>query len=154
MSGFKIDSRSFDQACVKINELARMNTLRFAQQASIEAQSALKGGAPWVDNKGNARGKLYSKASQSGSQTTIELGGSAPNYPEKSGEKSLSDYMEMLEFGNDGKYRIIYPTVDELTEQIRSQYGYAALKGAGRVRIHRDKAFMRRRTKRHRSRKG
>lgn len=152
MSGLKIDTRSFDQASSALVELARKNTLAFAKDTAQEVASAMKPRAAWKDQRGQARARLYAEAEQYGTNTTIRFGGSAPNY--KQGKKGLyPDYMELLEFANGGRFAVIYPLRDELAAQIRAQYGYAALRGMGKVKILRSKSAMRARAKAYAERK-
>lgn len=154
MDGLKIDTSDFMRATAAVMERARKNTLRFAESAAAEFQTAAKTGAPWVDKSGTARGNLYGKASQSGMKTVIEMGGSAPN----AGNAEYPDYMEILEFGHNSLRRdfpdlsILYPTRDALAEGIKEQYGDAVLRGMTGFKIPRSKSAMRARSRRWRER--
>jgi len=156
VGGIRFDTSSFMKATKAIDANTQKNTLTFAKRLAREFEQTAKGSAPWTDQRGNARSRLYGKAEQTSGKTTIEVGGSAPNYkPYKSPTATrYPDYMELLEFANQGRYAMIYPLKDGMVATIRKEFGNAALKGPGIVRIPRDKAAARMRRKKYRQKTG
>lgn len=155
MSGLKIDDSNFQTAIKAVNGQTRANVLRFAKTAASTFQQTARSAAPWVNRRGVARPRLYGRAAQSGDKTTIEIGGSAPNYkPYKDARKRYDDYMELLEFANGGEYGVVFPLRSEMITEIRKKFGAAALKGVGSIKISRSKAAMRIRKQEHRARGG
>lgn len=156
MDGFKVDASDFLRATEAVKERAQKNTLRFAESAAEEFERAAKTDAPWVDRSGTARRSLYGKASQNGTRTQIEMGGSAPNKNKTS--SAYPDYLEILEFGHGSLKRnfpdlaILYPTRDALAEGIKKQYGDAVIRGMTGFKIPRSKTAMRARARAFRAR--
>ena len=115
MDGIRIVDESFQTATTALQEQARKNALQFAQSAANSFTLAAKAGAPWTDRRGIARRNLFGRASQTGDRTVMTFGGSAPNYTHyKRATKRYPDYMELLEFANEGQYAIVYPLVGDI----------------------------------------
>lgn len=155
MSGFKIDTSDFEKASGVLKGLVKKNTLAYAQAVAAEAEKTAKADAPWVDRSGTARSNLTSAAEQSGTRTTIAIGGSAPNRAKHS---EYDDYMEILEFGHESLTRnfpdlsIIYPTAEAIEKEIRDGFGDAALRGRFRPKLYRSRRALRTRKQRFRER--
>ncbi len=155
MDGFKIDTSDFLRATGAAKELVKKNTLHYAQAVASEAQRAAKADAAWVDRSGTARRSLTSTAEQSGSRTTIAIGGSAPN---KAANSDYDDYMEILEFGHESLSRnfpdlsVVYPTAEAIEKEIRAGFGDAALRGSFRPRLVRSKRALKTRQRKFRER--
>ena len=151
MDGIRIVDESFQTATTALQEQARKNALQFAQSAANSFTLAAKAGAPWTDRRGIARRNLFGRASQTGDRTVMTFGGSAPNYTHY---KRYPDYMELLEFANEGQYAIVYPLVGDIKDDIRGQFGNAVLQGTGKIKLNRSASAMKQRRKEYRKRTG
>ncbi len=155
MDGLKIDTGDFERATRALQAGVRKNVLHYAQALAAEAQRAARANAAWVDRSGVARRGLASAAEQTGTRTTIALGGSAPNRAKHS---EYDDYMEILEFGHNSLERdfpdlsIVYPTAEAIEKDIRAEFGDAALRGAFRPKFVRSRRAVRTRKRKFRER--
>ena len=155
MDGFKVDMSDFERATKALKEGAKKNTLHYAQAVAAEAQRAARSDAAWVDRSGTARRNLTSAAEQSGTRTTIAIGGSAPS---KAKHSDYDDYMEILEFGHESLSRnfpdlsVVYPTAEAIEKEIRAGFGDAALRGSFRPKLVRSRRAVQARKRKFRER--
>lgn len=142
-TGIKFADASFQKATETLVRGARSNTLAYGKTIAAQFVQDARQEAPWTDRRGNARRHFEGKADLSGNVVKVAVGGSAPNY--KRGRRSSPDYMEYLEFDYERRYAVIYPVVKSMENGIVRGFGVAALRGAFRMRIQRDKGAAKRR---------
>ena len=148
--GFTVNASDFNRATKVLQESVRKNVQTYGSTLAATFEQQAKGGAPWVDRRGSARAHLYGTMTASGSRVRVEMGGSAPNY--KRGPKSSPDYLEYLEYDFLKKYAIVEPTAEAIFDDVRQNFGEAALFGKRhpRIRIQRDKLAAKERARRKR----
>ena len=148
--GFTVNASDFNRATKVLKESVRRNVQTYGSTLAATFEQQAKGGAPWVDRRGSARARLYGTMTASGSRVRVEMGGSAPNY--KRGPKSSPDYLEYLEYDHLKKYAIVEPTAEAIFDDVRQNFGEAALFGKShpRIRIQRDKLAAKERARRKR----
>ncbi len=144
-----IDTSGFERAARALQSLAQANAQAFGQSVARVFEHKAKRMAAWTDRRGNARAHLFGSCRSGNGRVTVRMGGSAPNY--KRGPGSAQDYMEYLEFDHGGEYAIIYPTFEDIREDVEEQYGRNAIQSGG-VCVYRDKAAARLRSRRRRAR--
>ena len=137
--GFTVNASDFNRATKVLQESVRRNVQTYGSTLAATFEQQAKGGAPWVDRRGNARAHLFGTMTASGNRVRVDMGGSAPNY--KRGPKSSPDYLEYLEYDFLKKYAIVEPTAEAIFDDVRQNFGEAALFGKRhpRIRIQRDK---------------
>lgn len=148
--GFTVNASDFDRATKVLQESVRRNVQTYGSTLAATFERDAKGGAPWVDRRGNARAHLFGVMTASGNRVRVDMGGSAPNY--KRGPKSSPDYLEYLEFDHGGRFSIVEPTAEAIFDDVRQNFGEAALFGKSRprMRIQRDKLAAKERARRKR----
>lgn len=148
--GFTVNASDFNRATKVLQESVRRNVQTYGSTLAATFEQQAKGGAPWVDRRGNARAHLYGSMTASGNRVRVDMGGSAPNY--KRGPKSSPDYLEYLEFDHGGRFSIVMPTAEAIFDDVRQNFGGAALFGKShpRMRIQRDRLAAKERARRKR----
>lgn len=127
MAGFTVNTSAFDRATKALQEGVKKNTQTYGRTLAQTFETTARGGAPWVDRRGNARPRLYGTMTASGNKVRVDMGGSAPNY--KHSALSAKDYLEYLEFAHGKKYAIVVPTAEMIYEDVQQNFGQAALYG-------------------------
>jgi len=90
---------------IRLNDFnKKLATLVEYEAAQIENQS--KQNAPWTDRTGNARNTIYAFVEQNGKNLELLHGIGV-------------EYGKYLETSNQGKFRIIKPTIDDFTPKIK-----------------------------------
>lgn len=148
--GFTVNASDFNRATKVLQQSVRNNVQTYGSTLAATFEQQAKGGAPWVDRRGNARAHLFGTMTASGNRVRVDMGGSAPNY--KRGPKSSPDYLEYLEFDHGGRFSIVMPTAEAIFDDVRQNFGEAALYGKSRpgMRIQRDRLAAKERRRRKR----
>lgn len=151
MSGteFRVDEAPYTRMVKQLKRQAVQNTTELGKQIGDEFVRAAKESAPWTDHRGVARGGMSSKVTGT-DKVQVVLGGAAPNY--KRGPKSVADYMEYLEFDNDGRFAVITPVFSEIMKGVREVFPKVALSRV-RYSLRRDRERARIRAARSRARR-
>jgi len=79
--------------------------IKLADYEAAQLENNAKRNAPWTDRTGNARNSIYGRTQTAKDEVEIVHG-------------IAIDYGKYLELKNEGKFRIIKPTVDEALPRI------------------------------------
>lgn len=95
----KVDFSEFSANLKTLNDRVMANAPKIMEYTMTDAEGYAKQNAPWRDRTGNARGSISHKTISSKDLVTGVIGIGV-------------FYGKYLELSNQGKYRIIRPTVD------------------------------------------
>lgn len=125
--GFTVNASDFHRATKVLQESVRRNVQTYGSTLAATFEQDAKGGAPWVDRRGNARAHLFGVMTASGNRVRVDMGGSAPNY--KRSPLAAKDYLEYLEFDHGKRFSVVMPTAEAIFDDVRQNFGEAALYG-------------------------
>lgn len=105
---FKLDISKTVKRMAEIKQRSMFAAEKVAQNAAARMEAEAKRDAPWTDRTGNARQTIKGFSGWAGKKLRCGISGNM-------------EYSEYLEYGNEGKNAVLWPTVHRNEAKIKEQ---------------------------------